>query len=247
MTGASGKVTNQGAGDRIRQPLPIENLLVYAYGAQMVHQAQRDAVVVKAKGPLAAYSSLWGDNATPVDSSVNQGFRASEDAWAIHDQVMSLRPVEVDCGHDLRVARFHALPIGSHGIDPPTGRVADADFSGNPWPTNGVLKIDLRALVMIHASRATRPDQPEAVKLRMKPGAVVWHPKRKDRVYSHGLYCRVAPVGYLPGEARQAIALYTAWREALDRLRRQVQAIRLTAFACTDVLPPPVKKVRVGG
>lgn len=247
MSGASGKVTNQGAGDRIRQPLPIENLLVWAYGTQMVHLAQKEqAITVSKTLPLAAYSSLWSDEGTPIDSSANLGFRASDDAWAIHRAVEKLRPVTLDLGDDLRAARYHALQRGSYSIDPPTGRISTADLSGNQWPIDGRLKIDVRGMVMMHASQATRPDKPEAVKVRYKPGELVWHPKRRSGNYTKGLFQHVAAVGVLPGHAAVATARYEAWRDALAQLRAQVQALRLTMFVCTDALPPPLRKVRVG-
>lgn len=243
MSGASGKVTSQGAGDRIRQPLPIENLLVWAYATQMVHLAQQEqAVTVSKTGPLATYSSLWSDEGTPVDSSANQGFRASEDAWAIHRAVMKLGRVTLDLGDDLRAARYHALQRGQYTIEPPTGRASTADHSGGPWPTDAKLVIDVRGLVMMHASMATRPDRPEAVKMRFKPGDVVWHPKRRGGVVCKGWYQHVTPVGVLPGHAAEAAAKYEAWLDALRQLRGQVQALRLTMFVCTDPLPPALRR-----
>lgn len=246
MSGASGKVASQGAGDRIRQPLPIENLLVWAYAIQMVHLAQQEqAVTVSRTGPLATYSSLWSDEGTPVDSSVNQGFRASEDAWAIHREVLKLGRLKLDLGDDLRAARYHALQRGQYSIEPPTGRASTADHSGGPWPVDGRLVIDVRGMVMMHASMATRPDKPEPVKVRFKPGDVVWHPKRRGGVNSKGWYQHVTAVGNLPGEVAAAAARYQAWRDALRQLRGQVQALRLTMFACTDPIPPSLRFLHV--
>lgn len=243
MSGASGKVSSQGAGDRIRQPLPIENLLVWAYATQMVHLAQPEqALTVSRTGPLATYSSLWSDEGTPVDSSAHQGFRASEDAWAIHREVMKLGRVRLDLGDDLRAARYHALQRGQYSIEPPTGRASNADHSGGPWPTDGVLKIDVRGMVMMHASMATRPDRPAPVKVRFKPGEVVWHPKRRGGVNGKGWYQHVTAVGNMPGEAAAATSRYEAWRGALQQLRAQVQALRLTMFVCTDALPPALRR-----
>ena len=244
MSGASGKLSSQDAGERIRQPLPVENLLVWAYATQMVHLAQQDqAVTVSRTGPLAAYSSLWNDEGVPINSSVGQGFRASEDAWAIHREVLKLGRVTLDLGDDLRAARYHALPRGSYSIEPPTGP-RGMDMPGKPWPTDGTLMIDVRGLVMLHASMATRPDRPEPVKVRFKPGDVVWHKKRRSGVVSRGWYQHVTAVGILPGDAQAAMAVYGAWRDALKQLRGQVQALRLTMFVCTEALPPLLKKTR---
>lgn len=243
MSGASGKITGNAAGDRIRQPLPIEQLLVWAYADQMVHEAQRTPIIVKSKGPLAAYSSLWSEGATPIDSSINLGFSASDDAWAIHEEVKKLDRVTVDCGQDLAATRYHCLgqyrgaepPIGYAGAKDKTARGATTQ---RPWPTDGLLTMDVRMLVMIHASQASRPEAPTAPDFRFKPGPLVWHPKRRSHMYARGWFSHIEMDGVTPGEAREALEKYRAWWNALDRLRRQIQASGLTMFKVTDAMPP---------
>lgn len=224
--------------------MPVEALLQWAYGQQMVHLAQRPtAIVARSGGPLAAYSTLWSDGAVPIDSSVDQGFRASDDAWAIHDLVMAIKPVTLDLGQDLAAARYHAL--GQYrGHAPPLGRAASADHSAQLWPTDGWLTIDVRGLVMVHANRATRPEQVGGDKLRLKPGEVVWHPKRRGGAYTKGLFCHVTASGDLPGDIRASTETYAAWWNALDAMRRQLQSARLTMFSVITAMPPPVRKPR---
>lgn len=241
MSGASGKVAGQGAGERIREPLPVEALLQWAYGEQMVHLARREAVVTRSKGPLAAYSTLWSEGATPIDSSSDQGFRASDDAWVIHGLVQALKPVRLDLGQDLAAARYHAL--GQYrGAAPPVGNTGNADRTAQPWPTNGLLEIDVPTLVMVHANRGTRPQLLGDEPLRLKNGGLVRHPRRRDRAYVKGWYCHVVAEGDLPGEVRAAAETYRVWWEALDGVRRRLQAIRLTMFNVTTGMPPAPKK-----
>jgi len=154
--------------------------------------------------------------------------------------------VTLDLGDDLRAARYHALSRGSYSIEPPTGTGRGMDSPGHPWPTDGMLKIDVRGLVMLHASMATRPARPEAVRVRFKPGDVVWHRKSRSGPYTKGLYQHVSAVGILPGHAAEAAAKYEAWLDALRQLRGRVQALRLTMFVCTDALPAPLRKSRAG-
>lgn len=241
MSGASGKVSGQGAGDRIREPVGIEYLAQWAYGEQMVQNAKREQIVTKAKGPLAAYSALWSNGETPIDSSADTNFqRASDDAWAVDDLVKEIRPIKVDLGKDLRATRYHALQRGSYSIDPPTDRPATMDDAGNRWPTDGILRIDPRALVMVHASRATRPELLGKPKWRIKPvhKGMVRHPRSKGGAYRFGWYHHVEIDGISPGEVAEAAAIYRAWWEALDRLRQQLRGVRLGMFMLTDAMPP---------
>lgn len=249
MSGASGKVSRQGAGDRIREPLPVEALLQWAYGQQLVHLAKEEALITtKGGGMLAQFSgsTLWSDEAVPIDSSANLGFRASDDAWAIHELVKAVKPLVLDLGADLRATRYFALPRGIRGIEPPTGRPATADFSGDPWPTDGRLRVNVRTLVMVHANMATRPDVPAAAAWRLKPvhKGMVRHPRSKGGVYQQGWYhhVEIGPVkagedGVTPGEVAEAQAIYRAWWDALDAIRRQLKSARLTMFMVTDAMP----------
>lgn len=234
-------------GARIREPMPVEALLQWAYGQQMVHLAQRSAIVSRAGGgPLAAYSALWSDGATPIDSSADQGFRASDDAWAIHDLVQELRPVTLDLGQDLAAARYHAL--GQYrGAEPPVTRSAPAFQSVWGWPTDGLLKIDVRAQVMVHASRGTRPDFAEPAVWRMKPvhKGMVRHPKLRGGVYRLGWYHHVEIDGVTPGEMAEVAAIYGAWWSALDRLRQRLGTIRLTMFTVTNAMPQKIQADRL--
>lgn len=243
MSSASGKVTGSDAGGRIRQPMPIEQLLIWAYADQMVHEAQRSEIVVKSAGPLAAYSSLWSEGATPINSSMNLGFRAADDAWAIHEAVQQLQSMKVDCGQDLAATRYHVL--GQYrGAEPPIGQAGAVDKSARgsttqrPWPTDGILTIDVRGLVMVHASQVTRPDALAMPDFRFIPGQVVWHPTNRARNFSKGWFAHVSVEGVTPGEALELFHKYRAWWDALDGLRRKLQAAPLTLYRVTDAMPP---------
>ncbi|MBV9549093.1 MAG: hypothetical protein JO256_05400 [Alphaproteobacteria bacterium] len=226
---------------RNRRQVGIEALLHYAYAEQLVHEARDMPVeIAVGGGPLAAYSPLWNEG-VPVEGSGRRGFDASDDARAVHAQVLRLARVTVDCGHDLAAARYHAIPRGSRSIEPPTGRAADADHCGDPWPTNGILVLDLRSLVMIHALKRSRPERHAAADFRLKPGPVVWHPKRKSHHYARGWYCHVVADGVLPGEALEAHMRYAAWFAALALLRDALAAARLTMFSVTAAMPLPPK------
>lgn len=223
---------------RNRRVVSIEQLLVWAYCQQMVHQATRGkSGLAKSTppAPMAASSTVWSE-VTPVDSSRNQGFDAAEDAWRVHDLVMKLGSSEIDCGADLRASRYHVL--GQYrGAEPPTG-AGSVDVTGKPWPTDGMLHVDLRALVMIHATKATRPNRLLTVDFRMKPGPIVRHPKQRGGVYRLGWYCHVTAIGTLPGEVAQEFSLYRAWRDALVGLRDRLRSTSLTMFNVTSDLPP---------
>jgi hypothetical protein len=230
--------------DRNRRPVTIEDLLIWAYHDQMVHQARQLPVelVSGSKGPLAAYSSLWNDGA-PVESSRKMGFDAADDAWRVHDLVMKLGTTKVDCGQDLAAARYHAL--GQYrGAEPPIGGVGTIDKSARGWPTNGIVDIDLRVLVILHASRATRPDDDLVADFRMKPGDLVRHGQQRGGIYKLGLFCHITADGVLPGDVLQAWALYEAWRGALVSLAESLASIRLTMFAVKTTLPAPMPKPR---
>jgi hypothetical protein len=223
--------------DRNRRAVSIEQLLIWAYHDQMVHQAQRgrSGLTPKSALPIAAASSVWTET-TPVDASKNQGFEAAEDAWRIHALVLQLGAISVDCGQDLAAARYHGLSQ-YRGAEPPLGSVGTVDKTGRPWPTNGMLNIDLRALVMIHANKATRPVIYRAADCRYKPAEVVRHPRQKGGVYARGWFCHVVAEGILPGDVAQAAAVFDAWRQALAQLLAMVRSIRLTMFDVTQGLP----------
>lgn len=237
MSGASGKVTGNIAGDRIRQPMSIEQLLVWAYADQMVDRAQRDLDVKRPSPPRQATSQLWSEGA-PVNASAANGFGASDDAWEIHELVRALQPLTLDLGPDLRASRYHGLSQ-YRGFEPPTDRAATADHTALPWPTDGILKIDVRMLVMVHASRATRPEYPGRPDFRLKAvhKGLVRHPKSKGGVYGRGWYHHVELDGVSPGEAAETAAKYRAWWEALDWVRRQFPPDGLTMFRVTPEMP----------
>lgn len=228
--------------DRNRRALSIEALLQWAYAAQMVHLATKPqaGLTLRSAPPLPAQSSVYAE-AVPVQSSAQTKFEAANDAWKLHDQVMRLGMVKVDCGHDLMAMRYHALPQ-YRGAEPPHGTRATADKSARPWPTDGVLQIDVRGLVMIHASKVTRPITYDAPDFHWKPEDIVWKPKQRSGAYQRGWYQHATPVGILPGEVALTDALYNAWRDALARLAREMAAIPLTMYAVTSELPPPLKK-----
>lgn len=234
---ASGKV-NGGDQERGRQVLSIEQLLIWAYAYQMVHRATRTPLIVKSKGPLAAYSSLWSEGATPIDSSSSQGFSASDDAWAVHDQVMKLGKINMDCGQDLAAARYHAL--GQYrGAEPPLGHYGTVDKTTRAWPTDGLLELDQRSLVMVHASRSTRPEVPGEPDFRFAPAEMVWNPKRRSGPYQKGWFQHVSVKGTLPGDVAEIRQIYRTWRNGLDLVRRGLKPIRLLMFKLSDVMPPP--------
>lgn len=242
MSGASGRVTGQPAGDRIRQPVSIEELLRWAYCDQMVDKAVRAPIVVKSKGPLAAYSSLWSEG-VPVESSAGAPNVAADDAWVVHDLVQQLGRVTVDCGQDLAATRYHEAPQ-YRGADPPTGCLGNADQVGRPWPTNGLVNIDVRTLVMVHASRATRPEYPPRPSWRLKAvhKGMVHFPKRGGGgVYRKGWYHHLEIEGVTPGEAAETAAIYDAWWGALDQIRRQLLTIRLMMFMPTLEMPKKIQ------
>lgn len=223
--------------ERRREPVSIEELLVWAYADQRVHQARRTPVELsRGGGPLAAHSSLWTECA-PVDGGRNVGFDAADDAWRVHAEVMKLKPVVLDLGPDLRAARYHAL--GQYrGAAPPTGKPGNADASANVWPVDGVLRIDVQALVMIHATRASRPEKPMPPLVRYKPAETVWHPKRRSKVYARGWFCHVSAVGNLPGDVAADAQAYRAWWEALAGLQARMRATQLTMWSVTQAMPP---------
>lgn len=230
--------------DRNRRAVSIEHLLVWAYHDQMVHRATRGGVeLARGGGPKASSSSMFLEGA-PIEASKKQGYEAAEDAWRIHDQVLKLPAITVDCGQDLAAARYHML--GQYrGADPPVSDAGTVDRSRRVWPTDGRLDINVPLLVMIHACKATRPDYDADPDFRLKPGPVVRHPKQKGGVFSRGWYCHVTAEGYLPGDAVQAFEQYQAWHKALERLVKDMQATRLTMFAVTTALPPPPSKPRL--
>lgn len=221
--------------ERNRAIVSTEQLLTWAYRDQHVHQARRGPIQREApQGPLAAYSSLWIEGA-PIEASADRGFTAAEDAWKIHHLVMGLGRYEVDCGDDLAAARYHRL--GQYrGAEPPIGR-RSGQQSDRPWPTHGKLDLDLRTLVIIHATRAARPMLPGREPVRYERGDIVWHPVRKTKVYAKGWFCHVLADGDLPGDLIEAWEVYMAWRGALVRLQREFRAIPFTMFSVNDVLP----------
>lgn len=230
--------------ERNRQAISIEQLLVWAYCDQMVHRARHDRDLgVRDSAPLASYSPLW-DEGAPVESSRQSGFDAAPDAWRIHEEVLKLGKVTVDCGQDLAAARYHVLEQ-YRGAEPPLGNCATMDKQARPWPTDGLYEIDVRTLVMMHASRDSRPERRCIPEVRFKPGQVVRHPKSKGGVYSRGWFSHVQPVGVLPGEALQAYEVYRAWRSALEQLQVRFRSIRLTMFDVTRALPPGSQKPRL--
>ncbi len=252
MSGASGKITGQGAGDRIREPVPVEALLQWAYGEQMVHLAQRETLITtKGGGMLSKFSgsAMWSDEAVPIDTSANLGFRASDDAWIVRKLVDALKPVEVDLGQDLAASRFFARGE-FRGAPPPVTRASTADHTGTGWPTNGILRINVRSLVEVHANRATRPDMPGPARWRLKAvhKGMVRHPRSKGGIYQLGWYhhleiggVKAGEEGVTPGEVAEASAIYAAWWEALDELRRQLKQMRLTMFMLTDAMPRKIQ------
>jgi hypothetical protein len=52
-------------------------------------------------------------------------------------------------------------------------------------------EIDVRTLVMMHASKDTRPERRCIADFRLKPGPVVRHPKQKGGVYQRGWYSHI--------------------------------------------------------
>jgi hypothetical protein len=230
--------------DRNRRPVSIEQLLIWAYHDQMVHQAQRgrSGLTPMSAAPLAAASKVWSET-TPVVASKNQGFEAAEDAWRIHDLVLQLGAISVDCGQDLAAARYHGLSQ-YRGAEPPLGSVGTVDNTARPWPTNGVLSIDLRALVMIHANKATRPIVYREADIRFKPDAVVWHPKKRTGVFAKGWFCHCVAVGIMAGDVVQSERVFAAWRQALAQLLALLRPIPLTMFDVTDELPGHPQKAR---
>lgn len=224
--------------DRNRRAVPVEQLVNWAYAVQMVHHAQRgrSALTMKSASPLAAQSSIFSE-VVQVDASRDQGQEAAPDAWRIHDLVMELGMLKVDCGQDLAAARYFVLPQ-YRGAEPPHGTGGDADKTARPWPTNGLLSIDLRALVMLHGSRASRPLTYAAPDCYYKPEDMVRH-KNNSGAYRLGWFQHVTPVGILPGDVAQADAIYAAWHGALRQLSKGLADIPLTMFSVTDALPPP--------
>lgn len=230
--------------ERNRRTVTIEDLLIWAYHDQMVHQARQlpAEMGVSSKGPLAAYSSLWADGA-PVESSRKLGFDAAEDAWRIHALVMRLGTVRIDCGQDLAAARYHALEQ-YRGAEPPIGRVGTVDATARSWPTHGFVDIDLRVLVILHASRATRPDANLVADFRFKPGDMVWKASQRSGVFTKGWYQHVTAEGILPGHVVEEAARYEVWRAALVHLVDKLASIRLTMFAVKSTVPAPIQKPR---
>lgn len=230
--------------DRIRKALSIESLLVWAYGEQMVHKARRLPVELgSSKGPLAAHSALWTECA-PVDGGGAKGFDASEDAWRVHEQVMELKRQTVDCGDYLAASRYQGLPQ-YRGAEPPHSGHRSSEMRGpamaRSWPTNGHLLIDVRMLVIMHAAKATRPEQPGPTDFRFKPEQMVRHPSSKGGVYARGWFQHVTAVGILPGDVAMSAATYQAWFDALAQLQRVFTPMMLTMFLVNADLPPPVR------
>jgi hypothetical protein len=233
--------------DRNRRPVTIEDLLIWAYHDQMVHQARQLPVelVSGSKGPLAAYSSLWNDGA-PVESSRKLGFDAAEDAWRIHALVMKLGTTKVDCGQDLAAARYHALEQ-YRGAEPPIGRLGTVDKTARSWPTNGIVDIDLRVLVILHASRATRPDDDLVADFRMKPGDHGLARSEQSRRLSTakaGIVQHITADGVLPGHVLQAWALYEALARRPGQPGRIARIDSSDHVRCQKHLPAPIRKPR---
>jgi hypothetical protein len=225
--------------DRHRQRVSVENLLVWAYRQQMVHEARTaPAELVGGGGPLAAYSPLWADG-VPIDNSRKMGGDAAPDARRVHALVLGLGRVTVDCGHDLAAARYHRL-MEYRGAEPP-GVAGNADRTARPWPTDGLARIDMPSLVMLHASRGTRPEWPLRADWRLKPmhNGMVRHPRQKGGVYQRGWYHHVQADGVLPGDVALARQTYGVWWDALRGLLDQLVGMRLTMWSVTEALPPP--------
>jgi hypothetical protein len=150
-----------------------------------------------------------------------------------------LGSVTVDCGQDLAATRYHSLGQ-FRGFDPPLGKPGTVDQVARSWPTNGVLEIDVCSLVMIHASRDTQPERPARPDWRLKPvhKGMVRHPSSKGGVYQRGWFHHLELDGLSPGEVREMWAIYRAWWDGLDTVRRKLDGAKLTMFALTDVMPP---------
>lgn len=229
---------------RNKRCVSIEQLLWWAYNSQKVHKALSTPVATKLKLPTLAKASTWSTCA-PIDASLEHGFRAASDAWIVHQEVMKLECIVVDCGHDLAASRYHGL-AQFRGAEPPIGRIEDRGRSARHWPTDGILELDMRMLVGLHASQVTRPVKPGVPEMRIEPGETVWHPKRKTKVYSKGWFSHVTVVGEMPGEILESLVTYKAWWLALDGLRQQLSPMCLTMFSITNSMPPEIVTEAVG-
>lgn len=228
----------------------VREVLDWAYGDQAVHGARQLPVeIARTSAPLAAYSSLWEDGA-PIENTRSSGYDASPDAWRVHEMVLALGRLSLDLGRDLAAARYHALEQ-YRGAEPPVGEMvtdntARGATSSRTWPTDGLLGINLSVLVMLHASKGTAPAWPDKPKWRFKPGQTVWHPKRKTKIYAKGWFSHVTAEGELPGDVARDQAIYRAWWDALDTLRRRMAVATFTTFAVTTAMPAPPEKPRRG-
>lgn len=209
--------------------LSIEQLLVWAYRDQLVHVARREDDLIPSKVRGAAvlrYKTLTDvfTLGTHVDSSQSIGFTAHPDAFAVHDAVKTLTPIDARVPDET----FGQCAPGLHESALP---YVEPSFT-----------VNRARLVQAQALAGQRPDWIEEPILIVEKGDPIYAKTRRGEVKRDGMGRRIVHmvmvqfVGDMPWEVERARITYQIWAQALAELRDVVSSA-LEKHTLNDVLP----------